>query len=287
MVVNISYLEGVLPLKDNMWITAEPKYKNTEINFFNLHKLVSSDYRQYSPYVFNTGKKVKENWSNDNQSLLIYDIDDGMSIQEAKDMFSNYTYLITTTKSHRREKKGLILDRYRIILPATNIPTGELYWNMLQLLSERIPMDIQVNNPTGAFLGNSEAINIYNEGEIYDCSSLIPLAEYRMVNKLKIKKIQVEYEKTDTTDLKELKETLDRDIVKMILMDLGSEFTGNKFKLRDDDRTPSAIVMDSGYIIDFGDRSQDGDIFDILHRKHDMNFNVSISFVKKYKETYR
>jgi hypothetical protein len=287
MVVNISYIEGDKPLKDNMWITAEPKYKNTEINFFNLHKLVSSDYRQYSPYVFSTGKKVKENWSNDNQSLLIYDIDDGMSIQEAKDMFSNYTYLITTTKSHRREKKGVILDRYRIILPATNIPTGELYWNMLQVLSERIPMDIQVNNPTGAFLGNSEAINIYNEGEIYDCSSLIPLAEYRMVNKLKIKKIQVEYEKTDTADLKELNTTLDRDIVKMILMDLGYEFTGNKFKLRDDDRTPSAIVMDSGYIIDFGDRSQDGDIFDILHRKHDMNFNVSISFVKKYKETYR
>ena len=60
MIINISYLNTPLEyddlkLNENMWITAKPYYKNKNIKFEKLHRMVSSDYRQYSPFLFKDG----------------------------------------------------------------------------------------------------------------------------------------------------------------------------------------------------------------------------------------
>ena len=44
------------------------------------------------------------------------------SIDKAKEIFKGFKYFICTTKSHQKEKKGLVCDRFRIILPIINFP---------------------------------------------------------------------------------------------------------------------------------------------------------------------
>ena len=78
--INISYIEHTEPLNsDNMWVTLN-NWKNTDISFDNLHKLVGNSNIQYSPYSFTQGKKIAENWNNDKQNLLIFDIDEGLNL---------------------------------------------------------------------------------------------------------------------------------------------------------------------------------------------------------------
>ena len=160
-----------------MRLTYRPLYKNTDMEFGNVGSIISSDYIQYSPYYYTNRLRDSENWSNERQNLLIFDIDDGMSIEEARYRLGKYMHLITTTKSHLQEKKGLVCDRYRIIMPATNIPRGEIYFKMLSVMADELPIDRQTFNKASAFLGNAGATNIYNTGTVYDCSRAVSVAE--------------------------------------------------------------------------------------------------------------
>lgn len=285
MVVNISYLKADRPLSKAMWLTGEPDFVNTDIEFSLLHNIVTNSCIQYSPYSFYAGMKLAVNWNNDKQNILVFDIDDGMTITEASDIFSKYTNIITTTKSHRLEKKGKVCDRFRIILPATNIPKGEIYFEMLDVMSRSIPMDTQVNTKTGAFLGFDNAICVLNEGKIYDCSYAISIAELQLVNKLKrtALKLQNRGEDRETyyRDIKTLKTSLNGFIVMDILDSLGYVIIGNKFKLRKDERTESCKVYPSGYIVDYGG-NQKGDIFELLYKYHNMNLQEAMEYVSKF-----
>lgn len=44
------------------------------------------------------------------------DIDDGMKLNEALEIFESYLHVIGTTRSHQKEKKGVTCDRFRIFL---------------------------------------------------------------------------------------------------------------------------------------------------------------------------
>ena len=283
MKVNISYIKKDKPLKDSMYLTLDG-WENTDIDITRLDSFVGNDCIQYSPYSFTSGRKVAENWSNDKQNLLIFDIDDGMSINEASLKFKNYCHIITTTKNHLKVKKDKVCDRFRIILPAINIPKGKIYWYMLQVMAEEIPMDIQVNIPTGAFLGNTGAITIYNNvSNVYDCTYASEVAEEKMIQELKKKERDNMFKHTanNSIDLKEIKSKLDKHIVLDIFDNLGLKIKGSFAAIRENDRTPSAKVYDSGYIIDYGGGFK-GDIFDYLHRYYGMNFRDSIEFVRRF-----
>lgn len=289
MMVNLSYLKANKPLAKNMYLTIEPDFVNTDIEFEQLHNIVSSDYIQYTPYSYYAGMKLPENWSNDKQALLIFDIDDGMTLSEASKTFSKYTNLITTTKNHLKDKKNKICDRFRVILPASNIPKGEIYFEMLEVMSKQIPMDIQVNHKTGAFLGNSNAINFYNVGEIYDCSYAIELAQELLVSKIKRNALKTvkQYKKVSVQpdDIKALKNSLNGSVIMDILNELGYEHRGNKFAIRKDERTPSAKVFPSGYIKDYGS-GKSYDIFSFLYECHGMTFKHSLQFVERFMNGY-
>jgi len=60
------------------------------------------------------------------------DFDAGMSLDEAKEAFKDFNHIIATTKSHQIEKKGLVADRFRVILqldsPITDRETFEATW---------------------------------------------------------------------------------------------------------------------------------------------------------------
>ena len=84
-------------------------------NDTNLKELFTT--RLYSTNYWESGKCSKRNFSG--LYGITVDIDNGKSIDAAKEIFKNYNYIIHTSTSHRAdlEKKGGIQDRFRIILP--------------------------------------------------------------------------------------------------------------------------------------------------------------------------
>lgn len=60
------------------------------------------------------------------------DFDDGMSLEEAEEAFKDYAHIIAPTRSHGKDKNGVIADRFRVILlldsPITDADTFEATW---------------------------------------------------------------------------------------------------------------------------------------------------------------
>lgn len=286
MIINISYLNTPLEsddlkLNENMWITAKPYYKNKNIKFEQLHRIVSSDYRQYSPFFFKDGTKKSENWNNENQNILILDIDDGLTIDKAKEIFKGFKYFICTTKSHQKEKKGLVCDRFRIILPIINNPIGDDYFSYMRNLEKMFSfIDVQVNTKTGAFLGFAKCEYWYNNGDLFDMDILRPVS-IKKVEKIINK--QMPFNEADIA-LESIKSSLTRETVAEIVNSLGFEVDRNfKFKYRQDERTPSASINNgtNPLIKDFGSDIS-GDIFYFVQKVNNLNFLESVDYVKRY-----
>ena len=286
MIINISYLNTPLEsddlkLNENMWITAKPYYKNKNIKFEQLHRMVSSDYRQYSPFFFKDGTKKSENWNNENQNILILDIDDGLTIDKAKEIFKGFKYFICTTKSHQKEKKGLVCDIFRIILPIINNPIGDDYFSYMRNLEKMFSfIDVQVNTKTGAFLGFAKCEYWYNNGDLFDMDILRPVS-IKKVEKIINK--QMPFNEADIA-LESIKSSLTRETVAEIVNSLGFEVDRNfKFKYRQDERTPSASINNgtNPLIKDFGSDIS-GDIFYFVQKVNNLNFLESVDYVKRY-----
>ena len=165
-------------------------FKTLNGNFFNLHKIINSD-KRYSAGTFKDEYIQDSNYI-ESQNLMIFDIDDGMTIEEAKSLFSDWTYLITTTKSHQKEKKQknemVTCDRFRIILPTISTfhlsPTvySDMYINLLETLG--IPAyDEKCRNASRWYYGNPDGEYWYNEGKQLDIRPFIPDSTEQKANK--------------------------------------------------------------------------------------------------------
>lgn len=66
-------------------------------------------------------------------TAVVLDYDEGLSLEKAKDLFSNWHYIIYTSTSHRVDiaGKGGVQDRFRVILPLE--PTGGNHWQTERL----------------------------------------------------------------------------------------------------------------------------------------------------------
>lgn len=300
MKYTLSYLEVPLDyqvekwenskLKDNMFLTAQPLYKTIEIEFEKIIDIIKSDYRQYSPFEFANNTKKSENWFNDNQNLICLDVDDGMTIKEAKREFAEYKYLIATTKSHQIEKKGLTCDRFRVILPSLDIPRGENYFEFTKILEKKYPfIDKQVNTKTGAFLGSSDCDHWYNDGSDFKCSQLVEAQ--RRINKATFKQVEAKPKQIESTvkqtfeneiPVQDIKSRLNREAVADIVSSCGYEVNRKfMFKWRAEERTPSASISPELLIKDFGsDLSTDAIGFVMEARQ--LSFQEASSYVAEF-----
>lgn len=98
-------------------------FEAVEVPFNELHKITGGAVA-YAPGIFRGNKIGNKNWMGGNDLLMIdidndRDEDDVLTIDTARTKFSAFTHLICTTKSHQKEKKGIVADRFRIILPCT------------------------------------------------------------------------------------------------------------------------------------------------------------------------
>ncbi len=186
--------------------------------------------------------------------------------------------MIATTKSHQKEKKGLVCDRFRVILPALNIPKGDHYFAMMDFMKIKYPfIDEQVNTKTGAFLGHADCEYWYNEGKEYDCSSLVSGATRLLISKM---------QDNNTTPIPkydlpidQIKQRLDQEVVSQIVESCGFEVNRNfKFKYRADERTPSASIRKDGYVKDFGSDLAT-DVIGFVQEVNKTDFKDSVAYV--------
>ena len=171
--INISYIVYDKPLKDNMWYTAQPFYENCDLDLNELKNLVVSDNVQISPYYYKYKQKCSYGWDNSKQNCLMFDIDDGKSISDVLEILDGYNMLLYTTKSHQKEKQGIICDRFRLVLPSDNIPKDEdTYFVMLELLRDLFDSDKQTETKSAGFLGNRGAYTfVRDDGKNFNCIS--------------------------------------------------------------------------------------------------------------------
>ena len=70
----------------------------------------------YSPSIYQDGYRNSDN-ALPGQDLMMFDFDHGMTIDEAKKMFSQFNAVIATTRNHQRDKHGVVCDRFRVVIP--------------------------------------------------------------------------------------------------------------------------------------------------------------------------
>ena len=132
------------------------------------------------------------------QNMIAFDIDEGWTLDEAMETLSPYTYLIYTTRSHNKDKHGVVCDRFRTLMPtkATFSVDNEKHKEMLQNIAEFLEIpnyDEATRNIDRLWFTNPEGEVIENEGELIDVGSFIPDTHKR-------EKMSVHLNRTGTID---------------------------------------------------------------------------------------
>lgn len=112
------------------------------VEFNQLHTITET--RNYSPFTFNDGKRNQVNSKTHN--LICFDIDDSLELEKAIDLCSNFKSLIVTTKSHQLDKKGLICDRFRILIPIDKDIPKDKFKSFYSDLSKYLTIDDSIDN---------------------------------------------------------------------------------------------------------------------------------------------
>jgi len=155
----------------------EDYFCNDDILWKDFHKIICSDKGAcYSAHCFTDGYRNKAN-TIEGFTLVILDFDGGVSIDMAKLLFKDYTYLLATTKSHQIEKHGVVDDRFRLILPMSNKLEleSEQYSKFYQALLDDLPVEADgAVKDTSRFFFSASGEHWYNEGELFDATKYIP-----------------------------------------------------------------------------------------------------------------
>ncbi len=280
MLVNLSYIQMRGSVKES-YTKSLSGWKNKDVEFTSLKHVLGNSNIQFSPYMFERGIKKSKFSTLDKTNCLVVDIDDGMSINEWQMMYGRFKWILGTTKSNMLDKKGLVCERFRIIIPAINIPTERaVFFRMLELLFPE--NDRQTETPTGAFLGHTGATIIVNDGKLLDCHSASDMAKEQIDSEEVEKRLKVvdrdllpNYGRLDPRAIREsltVENTID------IVESIGYEVIGCKFKLREEERSASAKIYSNGFIVDYGGEFK-ADIFQLLMDYNGMSFREALRYV--------
>lgn len=280
-IVNISFKKLKGNVVDNYSLTLK-NWNNKDIEFNNLHKLLGNSKIQFSNLMWDKGIKKPKFLQTEKIDCIILDIDDGMSIKQFQDMFKKYKYVIGTTKSHQQEKKGLICDRFRAVIKTINLSANkDVLLRSIELVAPFT--DKQTLTESASYLGNDNAIIIYNDGMLLDMYKATELAKKQLKDEY-VEKIVVDKDLIPTysggMSFKDAKEEVDYAVTIEILESLGVEIVGNKCKIRDE-RSHSCKIYSSGYMKDYGGEFK-GDIFQYLMDYENMDFRDSIRYVQQF-----
>ncbi|MBU1668509.1 hypothetical protein KKC13_08800 [bacterium] len=141
----------------------------------------------YSAFIFDNEHRKEINSKLELCNMIILDFDDGMSLDEAKYIFKQYTNIIATTKSHQKEKNGIVCDRFRVVFPLikplVNVTIDE-YKMMIKMLINRHGADRYCSDISRFFYGFEKSeVEINYSKNFFDADIL--LRQAKMYHKLK------------------------------------------------------------------------------------------------------
>lgn len=286
--INLSFIKLKGDVKDSYELTLR-NWKNKMVNWCDLHKVMGNSSIQYSPFIFRNGYKTPFNMDRSKQDCICIDVDNGYPIHKFQKTYSKYQFILATTKSNMKPKKGIVCERYRVLFKAHNISEDvDVFFRAMELC---FPMnDIQVLTKTQAFLGYSKAIVANNEGKSFDMYKANSLA----IQQLKAEEDEREADRISKANMADymqfngmstvevIKEQLDRETVRDILESIGIEFDSTgKCKIREDEATHSCKVFEDGGLYDYGS-SDKIDVFSVLMDKQEMTFSQALRYVQQY-----
>ena len=92
-------------------------YIKREMSFDEIPAWITGEKICYAPIEFKGGKRNNES-TQPLSNMIVLDVDDGMSMDYAKELFAEHYAIIAPTRNHGKEKGGVINDRFRVILLA-------------------------------------------------------------------------------------------------------------------------------------------------------------------------
>jgi len=109
----------------------------------NLHE-VTKRYG-YSNAIFTHGKRSADN-AKSLGNLLIYDYDDGITIDEMKSKIESQGVcaLIVTTLNHQKEKRGVICDRFRVIFQLSTVIGSDISTFMMEEILQDVDYALEL-----------------------------------------------------------------------------------------------------------------------------------------------
>ncbi len=160
-------------------VSAKPVVVNT---LKDLAKLATSE--TYSLATFNKGHRTIENFQQTESIAL--DIDEGMTLDQAKKEFAPYKHLILPTKSHQKEKNGKVADRFRVILFLDQpIKDADTYYATWSALKAKFPAcDDACKDPSRQFYRSVGVASENDTGTLVTPVAPTPKAKLEVVPKL-------------------------------------------------------------------------------------------------------
>lgn len=159
----------------------EDGYKKAELDFHDIPQWMTSEKNLcYSSVAFKHGKR--DNASTEAYSnLIILDIDEGMSLDYAKEIFKDYYSIITVTRNHQKEKHGVICDRFRVVLLADKylFTTPDIYKGLMHNIQRyyNCKVDTACFDKAHIYYSNPSEVWMGECNKKFEVSMLIPRAD--------------------------------------------------------------------------------------------------------------
>lgn len=160
-------------------------FKPVELSWEQVKKLATSEKIQsFTTSHFNPTKQAPDGHREaksyiEGSNMIAFDVDEGMTIKEAQELFSEFTYILYTSRRHNTEEFDY-RDRFRVILPTknkfyvTSDQHKQLYINIEQFLGFK-NNDIQTRNVSRLWYTNPNAeVVLENTAELLDVTFLLP-----------------------------------------------------------------------------------------------------------------
>jgi hypothetical protein len=145
-----------------------------EITIDSINELcaVISGY-SWSPGVFSNRRRLIANLSR--IDLLVLDVDAGCSLDDARELFSEYRHIIATSRNHQKDKHGVVCDRFRVVLflssPITNDKDFKSTWESVR--SQFPFIDDACKDSSRFFYPSPMVVSINNEGSLVEVKPFV------------------------------------------------------------------------------------------------------------------
>lgn len=147
-------------------------YMNDLAPFSNLSQLITAPNHHFLNHHLSTSHRLKENIVS-GFNMLVFDVDGTISLDSARELLEEYTYLIYTTKSHTESD-----NRFRLVIPTNYIVEldDEDYKDCINSILSWLPFEAdEVSNQRSRKWRTHDQAQIFeNDGKLFDILPFIP-----------------------------------------------------------------------------------------------------------------